>query len=55
MRDSNKFSPSRLSVATRTGPEMGDLKIDVRTSLPCQSTSRGIPTLTDMSFRADIK
>ena len=34
--------------------ETGDLKIDVRTSLPCQSTSRGIPTLTDKSFRADI-
>ncbi len=43
------MSPSRFTPETRTGPVTGSLKIEVRTRLPLQVTSRGMPTLTEMT------
>src|SRR4051794_1207217 len=36
-----------LSLRTRRGPETGSLKTPVKTVLPCQGTSFGMPTLID--------
>src|SRR3954470_20969109 len=36
-----------LSFRTRRGPATGSLKTPVKTVLPCQGTSFGMPTLTD--------
>src|SRR5215475_9056029 len=36
-----------LSFRTRRGPSTGSLKTPVKTVLPCQDTSFGMPTLTE--------
>ena len=44
----------KLAALGEATGELGDLKIEVRTILPFQSTSRGRPTLTDNTFMTSI-